>query len=69
MHDEQARADLQLALDWIDAMHRGEIARPRPPRRGARHRRARLPVPLVSGTGQAGCPGLPAGIDAAHAVE
>jgi hypothetical protein len=32
MHDEQARADLQLALDWIDAMHRGEIARPRPPR-------------------------------------
>jgi hypothetical protein len=21
MHDEQAQADLQLALDWIDAMH------------------------------------------------
>ena len=32
MNDEQAQANLQLALDWIDAMHRGEIARPRPPR-------------------------------------
>lgn len=32
MNDEQAQANLQLALAWIDAMYRGEIARPRPPR-------------------------------------
>jgi hypothetical protein len=32
MNDEQAQANLQLAPGWIDAMHRGEIARPRPPR-------------------------------------
>jgi hypothetical protein len=32
MNDEQAQANLHLALAWIAAMHRGEIARPRPPR-------------------------------------
>jgi hypothetical protein len=32
LNDEQAQANLQLALAWIDAMHRGKIARPRPPR-------------------------------------
>jgi hypothetical protein len=32
MNDEQAQANLQLALARIDATHRGEIARGRPPR-------------------------------------
>jgi len=32
MNDEQAQSNLQLTLAWVDAMHRGEIARPRPPR-------------------------------------
>jgi hypothetical protein len=32
MNDEQAQANLQLAPASTDAMHRGEIARPPPPR-------------------------------------